>query len=109
MWATTDTPETGLPFFGCTCNDPTQTWDDEYGQWWLDTCQFRPGEPEYFQPPRRRLVPNQQNFYNLYEMSPGGVQCLLGDGSVRFVRTSISVQAWSAAVTPSGGEAIGID
>src|SRR5262249_37491881 len=26
MWATTDTPETGLPFFGCTCNDPSQTW-----------------------------------------------------------------------------------
>jgi len=109
MWATTDTPETGLPFFGTNCNDPTQTWDDEYGQWWLDTCRFRAGEPEYFQPPRRRLVASQQNFYNLYEMSPGGVQGLMGDGSVRFFRTSISVQAWSAAVTPDGGEAIGID
>src|SRR5262245_7433467 len=29
MWATTDTPEVGLPFFGCNCNDPMVGWDDE--------------------------------------------------------------------------------
>jgi prepilin-type N-terminal cleavage/methylation domain-containing protein/prepilin-type processing-associated H-X9-DG protein len=108
MWATTDTPETGLPFFGCTCNDPNQTWDDEYGQWWLADCKFG-GTVEYFQPPRRRLVPAQQNFYNLYEMSPGGVQCLMGDGHVRTFPSSISIPVWSAAVTPDGGEAIGVN
>ena len=107
MWATTDTPETGLPFFGCTCNDPNQTWDDEYGQWWLTDFKFG-GQVEYFQPPRRRLIPSQQNFYNLYEMSPGGVQCLMGDGSVRTISSSITIPAWSAAVTPDGGEALGI-
>src|SRR6202022_4242103 len=42
MWATTDTPETGLPFFGSLCKDPSPgtTWDSEYGQWWLDNCKF---------------------------------------------------------------------
>jgi prepilin-type N-terminal cleavage/methylation domain-containing protein len=111
MWATTDTPELGLPFFGCTCNDPRVTWDDEYGQWWLDTCKFIPGDPnEYFQPPRRRLVRSQQNFYNIYPFNSGNiVLMLMGDGSVRTIPTSISIPAWSAGVTPSGGEAIGID
>jgi hypothetical protein len=109
MWATTDTPESGLPVFGYTCNDPTQTWDDEYGQWWLSDCRFgNPTGPQYFQPPRRRLVPSQQNFHNIYEMSPGGPLGLMGDGSVRSFPSSISIQAWSAAVTPNGGEALGL-
>ena len=108
MWATTDTPEAGLPVFGYTCNDPTQTWDDEYGQWWLSDCRFgNPTGPQFFQPPRRRLVPAQQNFHNIYQMSPGGPLGLMGDGSVRSFPSSISIPAWSAAVTPNGGEAMG--
>ena len=38
-----------------------------------------------------------------------GVLALMGDGSVRLVRVGISVPAWSAAVTPNGGEAVGLD
>jgi prepilin-type N-terminal cleavage/methylation domain-containing protein len=107
MWATTDTPETGLPFFGTTCNDPSVTWDDEYGQWWRSDCRSGAANtPEFFQPPRRRLVRSQQNFYNLYAMSAGGVQGLMGDGSVRNFSTSIAIPVWSAAVTPTGGEAV---
>ena len=109
MWATTDTPETGVPFFGTTCNDPSQTWDDEYGQWWLSSCKFGTNQFETHQPPRRRLVANQQNFYNLYPMSAAGVQVAMGDGSVRNVSTSISPVAWSAAVTPDGGETGSLD
>jgi len=104
MWATTDTPEAGLPVFGYTCNDPSQSWDDEYGQWWRKDCRFADGQPEYFQTPRRRLVPSQQNFHNLYAMSAGGVQGVMGDGSVRNFATSISIQAWSAMVTPAAGD-----
>jgi prepilin-type N-terminal cleavage/methylation domain-containing protein len=105
MWATTDTPETGLPFFGCTCKDPSQTWDTEYGQWWLDNCRFGKDPNEYFQPPRRPLIRSQQNFYNIYPFQSSGVQMLMGDGSVRTISTSVTVQAWSAGVTPNGGEA----
>jgi prepilin-type N-terminal cleavage/methylation domain-containing protein len=40
---------------------------------------------------------------------PGGVQCVLGDGSVKFVRDSIALQTWQAAATIAGGEVLGAD
>lgn len=42
---------------------------------------------------------------------PGGVQVLLGDGSVRFVNNSVSLSIWQAACTPTAlpGEPIPID
>jgi len=104
-WAVTDMPPEGLPFFGCNCNDPTQTWDDQYGQWWLGNCRLVKGDPnEYFQPPQTRPVRAQQSVYNIYPFNSGGVQALMCDGSVRMITTTVSVPAWSAAVTPNGGE-----
>jgi prepilin-type N-terminal cleavage/methylation domain-containing protein len=38
---------------------------------------------------------------------PAGVQCLLGDGSVRFVRDSINLTTWQALATMAGGEVVG--
>jgi prepilin-type N-terminal cleavage/methylation domain-containing protein len=108
MYATTDTPPEGMPMFGTCCDDPNQTWDDQYGQWWLGSCQFTTGGPEYFHPPQPRLVPSQQNVYTIYPYNAGGCQALMCDGSVRMFTTSVSVPAWSAAVTPNGGEAIGL-
>jgi prepilin-type N-terminal cleavage/methylation domain-containing protein/prepilin-type processing-associated H-X9-DG protein len=35
---------------------------------------------------------------------PGGVNALLGDGSVRFIRSSVTVQTFAALVTRNGGE-----
>ena len=40
---------------------------------------------------------------------PGGVNCLIGDGSVKLVSNSISLQTWRAAVSISGGEVLGSD
>lgn len=37
---------------------------------------------------------------------PGGVNCLMGDGSVRFVRNSVDLATWRAMGTMDGGEAI---
>jgi prepilin-type N-terminal cleavage/methylation domain-containing protein len=109
-WACTDTPPEAVAFFGCNCNDPRATWDDTYGQWWLSSCKNIGGDGrEYFQPPQPRLVPSQQQAYNIYPYNAGGVQALLMDGSVRLITTSISIPAWSAAVTPDGGESIGLD
>ncbi|MBX9624420.1 MAG: DUF1559 domain-containing protein [Gemmataceae bacterium] len=39
----------------------------------------------------------------------GGVNTLLMDGSVRFVRDSIATATWRAAGTPAGGEVLGSD
>jgi prepilin-type processing-associated H-X9-DG protein len=36
----------------------------------------------------------------------GGVNCLMGDGSVRFVTSSVSLPAWRAMGTMNGGEVI---
>jgi prepilin-type processing-associated H-X9-DG protein len=40
---------------------------------------------------------------------PGGINVALGDGSVRFVSKSIPPINWWAALTPSGGEIIGLN
>jgi prepilin-type N-terminal cleavage/methylation domain-containing protein len=111
IWAATDTQPEGVAFFGCNCKDPTQTWDNTYGQWWLGNCRLVKNDPnEYFLPPApARLVPEQQNVYVIYPINSGGVQGLMLDGSVRMIGPGISVQAWSAAVTPRGGEAIGLN
>jgi len=37
---------------------------------------------------------------------PGGVNCLMGDGSVRFVRNTIDLTTWQAMGTMDGGEVI---
>jgi len=104
LWAVTDTQPEGVAFFGCNCKDPTQTWDAKDGQWWLGNCRFG-GTIEYFQPPVPRPIPTQQNAFNIYPFNSGNVVlALMCDGSVRSIPTSINVQAWSAAVTPNGGE-----
>jgi prepilin-type N-terminal cleavage/methylation domain-containing protein/prepilin-type processing-associated H-X9-DG protein len=40
---------------------------------------------------------------------PAGVNVLLMDGSVRFVRSSVSLATWRAASTAAGGEVLGSD
>lgn len=40
---------------------------------------------------------------------PGGVNSVLGDGSVRFVKSTIDGRAWRALGTVAGGEVIGGD
>jgi len=105
-WGATDTQPEGLAFFGCNCNDPTVTWDDAGGQFWLGNCFFG-GTIESFQPPLNWRVPDQQDAYNIYAFNAGTIiLALMCDGSVRSISTSVSIPAWSAAITPSGGEAI---
>lgn len=103
IWAATDTQPEGVAFFGCNCNDPTQTWDDRDGQWWRGDCKFN--GIEYFHPPVPRPILTQQNAFNIYPFNAGNVvQALNCDGSVRKITTSISVPVWSALVTHNGDE-----
>ena len=40
---------------------------------------------------------------------PGGVNLLLGDGSVKFIKNSVDLQTWRALGTRNGGEVISSD
>jgi prepilin-type N-terminal cleavage/methylation domain-containing protein/prepilin-type processing-associated H-X9-DG protein len=46
---------------------------------------------------------------NANSQHPGGANVLLGDGSVRFVKSSISIQTWWALGTRIGGEVVSAD
>jgi hypothetical protein len=112
-WGVTDTQPDGIAYFGCNCKDPAQTWDNQYGQWWLGNCYFKDAPNpslEYFQPPQPRPIPSQQNVFNIYPFNAGNIiNALLCDGSVRTISTSVSVAAWSAAVTPRDGQSVPLD
>jgi prepilin-type N-terminal cleavage/methylation domain-containing protein len=105
-WAVTDTPPEAVAFFGCNCKDPTQTWDNNYGQWWRGDCYF--GVNQYFLPPQRALPRDQQSAYVIYSFNVAGPLALMVDGSVRTIDPTVSVQAWSAAVTPRGNESVSL-
>ncbi len=44
-----------------------------------------------------------------FSYHPGGVNALFGDGSVRFVKTTINLAAFRAILTPNGGEVVSAD
>jgi prepilin-type processing-associated H-X9-DG protein len=51
--------------------------------------------------------------YGQYENAtsnhPGGCNCMMGDGSVRFIKSSIAMKTWWALGTRAGGEVISAD
>jgi prepilin-type N-terminal cleavage/methylation domain-containing protein/prepilin-type processing-associated H-X9-DG protein len=44
-----------------------------------------------------------------FSLHKGGINVLFGDGSVRFVKDSVNLAAWRAALTIAGGEAVSAD
>jgi len=109
VWASTDMPETLLPFFGTTCNNPNSTADDVYGSWGRDNCSFN-GGPESFHPPQRRLVREQQHVSNIYSFNgSNSVQAAMCDGSVRNISTNVGLAPWSAAVTATNDDGPPLD
>jgi prepilin-type processing-associated H-X9-DG protein len=53
--------------------------------------------------------PDDSLFSNAQSNHPGGVNVLFGDGSVRFIKDSISPQTWMALGTRANGEVISGD
>ncbi len=53
--------------------------------------------------------PLDTNYATARSRHPGGVSCLIGDGSVKFVSNSISLQTWRAASSINGGEVLAND
>jgi prepilin-type N-terminal cleavage/methylation domain-containing protein/prepilin-type processing-associated H-X9-DG protein len=53
--------------------------------------------------------PNNSFSFAASSAHPGGVNCAMGDGSVRFIKNSIGLNIWWALGTKSGGEVISAD
>ena len=53
--------------------------------------------------------PNDATFANTSSNHPGGVNVLMGDGSVRFVKNSINQYTWWSLGTKANGEVISAD
>ncbi len=54
-------------------------------------------------------TPGEHAIVSARSLHPGGVNSLLADGSVRFVKDSVNVQTWRALGTRNGGEVISAD
>ncbi len=68
-------------------------------QWAWNTCQTC-GPP---------CAPSEAPFSNAQSNHPGGVNVMMADGSVRFVKDSINMQTWMGLGTRMGGEVISSD
>jgi prepilin-type N-terminal cleavage/methylation domain-containing protein/prepilin-type processing-associated H-X9-DG protein len=81
------------------------------GEWWIQ------GDRQTYshsQPPNRRAclfngnVPGRADWTMVGPSShhPGGVNVVFGDGSVRFVKSTVNQVAWYGIATPDGGEVV---
>jgi prepilin-type processing-associated H-X9-DG protein len=90
------------------------------GQWWItgteayvmfntivppNSTQYRWGDCRF----TGGGYPNDATFANTSSNHPGGVNVLMADGSVRFVKSSIARNVWWGLGTRNGGEVISAD
>jgi prepilin-type processing-associated H-X9-DG protein len=54
-------------------------------------------------------VPSEHAIISARSTHPGGVNTLLGDGSVKFIKSTVNLQTWRALGTRAGGETISSD
>ena len=89
----------------------TRDWDWK-GEWWIEGDR---NNYSHTQTPNRRAC----NYGNVgvdgrgtitmmgaSSLHPGGVNVVFGDGSVKFIKNTVSYQAWYAIATPNGNEVI---
>jgi prepilin-type processing-associated H-X9-DG protein len=55
------------------------------------------------------LGPAGSGLFGSRSFHPGGVNCLFGDGSVKFIKDSISQNTWWAIGSKNGGEVVSAD
>jgi prepilin-type N-terminal cleavage/methylation domain-containing protein/prepilin-type processing-associated H-X9-DG protein len=87
-------------------NNLSSQWRSDYGGYWIEgwhmTLYTHAGPPNKRScgfPPGTMMMPTQS-------AHPQGVNVLLCDGSVRFVRDSISIATWRAVGSRNGGEVV---
>jgi prepilin-type N-terminal cleavage/methylation domain-containing protein/prepilin-type processing-associated H-X9-DG protein len=81
-------------------------------QWWYGN--YWAGSYSHLMPPNSKLcAAGNDNYdieaYGALSRHPGGVNVTMADGSVRFVKSTITPQIWWALGTRAGGEVISAD
>jgi prepilin-type N-terminal cleavage/methylation domain-containing protein/prepilin-type processing-associated H-X9-DG protein len=99
----------------CQNNGTTQLWGWK-GEWWgySNTMMY-----SHTQTPNRRACFNNgggwngndfmQTMIGASSLHPGGVNVLFGDGTVRFIKSTINYVPWYAIATPNGQETVSMD
>jgi prepilin-type N-terminal cleavage/methylation domain-containing protein/prepilin-type processing-associated H-X9-DG protein len=90
-------------------------WDWK-GEHWLVNDMGRGGGFSMIMPPNKIGCSNNGNigtqidsWINASSNHPGGVNVMLADGSVRFVKSTVALQTWWALATMNGGEVLSSD
>ena len=92
----------------------TPLWDFK-GEYWTLQDTGRGGPYYHVMPPDQPACAVNANFGNVdsfigpSSFHPGGVNVLLLDGSVRFIKSSVNLATWNAFGTRAGGEVISAD
>jgi prepilin-type N-terminal cleavage/methylation domain-containing protein/prepilin-type processing-associated H-X9-DG protein len=87
------------------------SWRGDRGYSWLVGRLVSNGFSAYL-PPNAQvpdLGAHGRGWHAARSFHPGGVQVLLADGSVRFVKDSVNLESWRALATRNGGEVISSD
>jgi prepilin-type N-terminal cleavage/methylation domain-containing protein len=92
-------------------NDPSTTWQGNRGGSWIRSLAAHTTFNAYLPPncPTPDMVAHGLGWLSARSNFSGGVNCCLGDGSVRFIADSISLSTWRALATRAGGEVLGND
>jgi prepilin-type N-terminal cleavage/methylation domain-containing protein/prepilin-type processing-associated H-X9-DG protein len=91
--------------------------DDQKGAAWLRDIIARGGGYNHLQTPNKKACyysgglnsTTDHSILGASSVHPGGVNCLFLDGSVKFVKDTVSPVTWWAVATKSGGEIISAD
>ncbi len=65
--------------------------------------------PMMSNPPCLNGTGSQPDFNAARSFHSGGVNCLMADGSVRFIKNTVNIDIWRALSTPAGGEVVSAD
>jgi prepilin-type N-terminal cleavage/methylation domain-containing protein/prepilin-type processing-associated H-X9-DG protein len=105
----------GAPGDIATCTASTTPLWDNKGEYWTLQDTGRGGPYYHVMPPNAKACAVTSafgvvdSFIGPSSMHPGGVNLLLMDGSVRFVKNAIAPATWVALGSRNGGEVIGSD
>jgi prepilin-type processing-associated H-X9-DG protein len=89
----------------------TSAWDWK-GEYWMTHDMGRGGGYNHVNMPNQKSCEagsQIDGFVGASSMHPGGVNVMMADGSVRFIKNSVSQLVWYGIASMNGGEAISSD